>query len=76
MINLICPRCHSKEISLLTKSPVGDVWEVYLCETCTFSWRNTEGENITQPDHYDSRFQLNPEDFVHLENIPPIPPQL
>ena len=47
MSNLICPRCHSKEVSLLTKSPVGDVWEVYLCETCTFSWRNTEGENIT-----------------------------
>lgn len=73
-MNLQCPRCDSDKISLLTKSPVGDVWEVYLCGDCTFSWRNTESDAITDPSKYDSRFKLNRETFKDLENIPPIPP--
>lgn len=68
-----CPRCNSEHISIMVKSPVGDVWEVYLCDTCKFSWRNTEGENITDPEQYDKRFKLNPEEFGNLDQIPPIP---
>ncbi|MEH6985727.1 non-oxidative hydroxyarylic acid decarboxylases subunit D, partial [Priestia megaterium] len=37
-----CPRCEFEKVSLLTKAPVDDAWEVYICETCTLSWRNTE----------------------------------
>jgi transposase-like protein len=70
---MICPRCDSEKVSLLTKSPVGDVWEVYLCGTCHFSWRNTEGDNITDPKKYDKRFKLNPANFEKLDQIPPIP---
>jgi len=71
-----CPRCNSESVSLMVKSPVGDEWEVYLCETCKFSWRSTEGENITDPEKYDKRFKLNPEEFHELDQIPPIPPLL
>lgn len=68
-----CPRCDSEHISVLTKSPIGDVWEVYLCYTCKFSWRSTESDNITDPDKYDKKFKLNPKDFDKLDQIPPIP---
>ena len=43
---MICPRCNSEKVDLLTKAPKDDAWEVYICDTCTFSWRNTGGENI------------------------------
>jgi transposase-like protein len=68
-----CPRCDSEIVSVMVKSPVGDAWEVYLCDTCKFSWRSTEGANITDPEQYDKRFKLNPEEFDKLEKIPPIP---
>jgi transcription elongation factor Elf1 len=70
---MICPRCDSEKVSLLTKAPVDHAWEVYICGTCTFSWRNTEGENITNPEKYDKRFKLNPAEFDKLDQIPPIP---
>lgn len=68
-----CPRCDSELVSVMVKSPVGDAWEVYLCDTCKFSWRSTEPENITDPEQYDKRFKLNPEEFDKLDQIPPIP---
>ena len=71
---MICPRCDSEKVRVMVKSPVGDVWEVYICDTCIFTWRSTEGENITDPEQYDKRFKLNPEEFHKLDQIPPIPP--
>lgn len=70
---MICPRCDSKEVKLLTKSPVGDVWEVYICQTCCFSWRSTESEEITNPEKYDKRFKIKAEIIPNLAQIPPIP---
>lgn len=70
---MICPRCDSELVSVMAKSPVGDVWEVYLCDTCQFSWRSTEGENIIDPEKYDKRFKLDPNKFDKLDQIPPIP---
>jgi transposase-like protein len=70
---MICPRCNSESVDLLVKSPVENAWEVYLCETCKFTWRNTEGLNITDPEKYDKRFKLNPETFEKFDRIPPIP---
>ena len=63
-----CPRCGSEEVNVMVKSPVGDVWEVYLCGTCCYSWRSTETLNIHK------KFLLNPEDIPKLQIIPPIPP--
>lgn len=68
-----CPRCDSESISVMAKSPVGNEWEVYLCDTCKFSWRSTEGENITDPGKYDKRFKLDPSNFDKLDQIPPVP---
>lgn len=48
-----------KKVSLLTKYPVGIVWEFYIYNTCTYSWRNTESENITNPKKYNPQFKLN-----------------
>jgi len=63
-----CPRCGSEEISVMVKSPVGDVWEVYLCDTCCYSWRSTETPDVH------ARFKLKPEDIPKLQVIPPVPP--
>lgn len=68
-----CPRCDSQSVSTMVKAPVDDAWEVYLCDTCKFSWRSTESANITDPEKYDKRFKLKPEEFDKLAQIPPIP---
>jgi transposase-like protein len=69
-----CPRCDSQSVGMMATSPVGHAWEVYLCDTCQFSWRSTEGEHITDPEKYDQRFKLNPKEFDKLTQMPPIPP--
>ncbi|KAB4587279.1 DUF1062 domain-containing protein, partial [Bacteroides thetaiotaomicron] len=53
---------------VMTKSPVGDVWEVYVCDTCSYSWRSTEEI------HVHDVFKLKPEDIPNLQQIPPVPP--
>lgn len=63
-----CPRCGSEEVRVMVKSPVGDVWEVYVCDTCYYSWRSTEKIDV-----HDT-FKLKPEDIPGLQHIPPIPP--
>jgi protein-arginine kinase activator protein McsA len=70
---VICPRCDSKTVKLLTKAPVDDAWEVYICDTCCFSWRSTEGEDVTNPKKYDKRFKIDPNKIPDLDHIPPIP---
>lgn len=70
---MICPRCDSKTVELLTKAPVDDAWEVYICETCCFSWRSTEDEEITNPEKYDKRFKIDPTQISTLAQLPPIP---
>lgn len=70
---MICPRCGSETVNLLTKAPVDDAWEVYICDTCCFSWRSTEDEDITNYEKYDKRFKINPEEIKSLDQIPPIP---
>lgn len=70
---MICPRCDSKTVDLLTKAPVDDAWEVYICKTCCFSWRSTESEDIKNPEKYDIRFKISPDKISTLGVIPPIP---
>lgn len=70
---MICPRCDSQNATLLTKAPVDDAWEVYICETCCFSWRSTESDEIKDPEKYDKRFKINPDKISGLSQIPPIP---
>ena len=70
---MICPRCNSHKVSLLTKAPVDNAWEVYICDTCCFSWRSTEDEEITNPDKYNKTFKINPDKISTLTQMPPIP---
>ena len=63
-----CPRCDADTVRVMTKSPVGDVWEVYVCDTCSYSWRSTEEI------HVHDVFKLKPEDIPNLQEIPPVPP--
>jgi protein-arginine kinase activator protein McsA len=70
---MICPRCDSNTAELMVRSPVGQVWEVYVCTTCFFSWRSTEDESIRDPSKYDKRFKLKPEHIASLPHIPPVP---
>lgn len=62
-----CPRCNG-ETRIMTKSPVGDVWEVYVCNKCYYSWRSTETKVILP------QFKLNEEKIATMQMIPPIPP--
>jgi hypothetical protein len=52
----------------MVKSPVGDVWEVYVCEDCWYSWRSTETPVVIE------KFKLTPAIIATLGVIPPIPP--
>ncbi|MBP2017451.1 transposase-like protein [Symbiobacterium terraclitae] len=71
---MICPRCDSKNTDVMVESPVGKVWTVYICNDCNFSWRNTESEEITNPEKYSKQWKLNAEKLANLQVIPPIPP--
>ncbi len=71
-----CPRCDQETVNLLTKAPVDDAWEVYLCDTCTYSYRSTEGENMRDPEKYDKRFKIDPTKIDDLDAIPPVAPLL
>lgn len=71
---MTCPRCESKKTEVLTESPVGKVWTVYICNDCDFSWRNTESPEITDPAKYSPKWKLTAEKIANLGVIPPIPP--
>jgi hypothetical protein len=71
---MICPRCDSNTAEKLVDAPKDKSWEVYICRTCCFSWRSTEGELVTNPVLYDKRFKLDPSVLEELPAIPPVPP--
>ncbi len=68
MSNRVCPRCGHKEIRRITQSPVGEVWEVYACRKCGYSWRSTEEIHILD------KFRLDDEKIANMQVIPPVPP--
>lgn len=63
-----CPRCDSPKVKKMADSPVGKVWEVYVCENCWFSWRSTEDIHVLP------KFKLDDEKIAEMQVIPPIPP--
>lgn len=70
---MICPRCDEDKAYKLLSSPVGNEWEVYLCENCYFSWRSTEDEELRDPSKYNKKFKLTKEQIDNMMMIPPIP---
>lgn len=71
---MICPRCDSEHVELMTKSPVGDVWEAYICNTCWYSWRSTETPDKTDSKQYKASFKIKAESIPNMLVIPAIPP--
>jgi vanillate/4-hydroxybenzoate decarboxylase subunit D len=65
---LICPRCRSSTIEVLTNSPVEGVWTFYSCTTCLYAWRSTEPEENTDPDKYPEPFRLNRKIWRNLQS--------
>lgn len=63
-----CPRCESEKVRIMAKSPVGNAWEVYVCERCCYSWRSTEKITISEV------FKLDDQRIAKMSVIPPIPP--
>jgi hypothetical protein len=63
-----CPRCDSEKIRVMKKAPVGNAWEIYVCEKCLYSWRSTEDITIAPI------FKLNDEKIAKMEVMPPVPP--
>lgn len=63
-----CPRCDSENVRMITKSPKGNVWEMYGCNKCFYTWRSTETVTVME------KFKLDDEKIETMQMIPPIPP--
>ncbi len=63
-----CPRCESDKIKKIADAPVGNAWEIHVCEKCWYSWRSTESPVVID------KFKLDDEKIAKMGVIPPIPP--
>lgn len=63
-----CPRCNHDDIKTIAKSPVENVWEMYACQKCWYSWRSTETPQILD------KFLLDDAKIAVMQIIPPVPP--
>ncbi|MDR0305478.1 MAG: hypothetical protein LBI42_01440 [Chitinispirillales bacterium] len=70
---MICPRCGKDDIVFMVKSPKGDVWSAYICNTCCYSYRDTEPAENKERELYDERFRIDPDKIDSCPIIPPIP---
>ena len=72
---MICVRCLKDTAGKVADAPDGSkAWEVYYCESCNYSWRSSEEEEITVIEKRDPEFQLDKTDIESLLNPVPIPP--
>jgi hypothetical protein len=72
---MICVRCLSDTARKVAAAPDrSGAWEVFYCERCNYSWRSTEGEQITVIEKRDPEFQLDQVDLNALSSPNPIPP--
>lgn len=71
-----CVRCLKDTATKVADAPDGSgAWEMYICNHCSFSWRNTEEEDVINPDKRDPYFQLagvNIDDLLVLVPVPPL----
>lgn len=73
---MICARCGDEHIELLAKSPVPEVWTVYQCQRCFYTWRSTEPLRRTSREHYPEAFKMTQSDIDNAPELPSIPPRL
>ncbi|KFZ38929.1 4-hydroxybenzoate decarboxylase [Shewanella mangrovi] len=73
---MICPRCNDEHVEVLADSPVPDVWQVFQCQHCLYTWRSTEPLRRTSPEHYPEAFKMTQADIDNAPMVPSIPPLL
>ena len=73
---MICPRCADEHIEVMATSPVKDVWTVYQCQHCLYTWRDTEPLRRTSREHYPDAFRMTQKDIDDAPQVPTIPPLL
>jgi len=65
-----CLRCGDDTASKVASAPDGSgAWEVYYCEKCCYSWRNTEEDIVTDVTKRDPRFQLDKTDLSKIPEL-------
>ncbi len=73
---MICPRCADENITVMATSPVANVWIVYQCQHCLYTWRSTEPLRRTSREHYPAAFRITQKDIDTAPEVPTIPPLL
>ena len=71
---MICPRCDDDRAEKIFEAPEDGSWEVCRCPRCYFTWRSTEGKEVTDPKLYSPKFKLNDRQIQNMAPKPPIPP--
>ena len=66
-----CPRCDRAEVAVMVKSPAGDMWEIYRCGWCHYSWFSNE--EVNDPKRFNPKFKLTEKDIENMMVLPPLP---
>lgn len=69
----VCPRCGTRDVRVLTESPVPGAWTMYSCRTCFYSWRSTEPPEVTDPARYPADFEVDPAAIPDIPVVPTVP---
>lgn len=71
---MICPRCAWESLDRLATSPVPEVWEVWQCTRCLYTWRTSEPERRTRREEYPERYRITQADIDSSSEMPAVPP--
>jgi hypothetical protein len=69
-----CPRCGTGHTRIVAHSPVAGAWQMYLCQTCFYSWRSTEPDQVTVASHIPAIFRVDAAAIRDGKVMPAIPP--
>ena len=70
----VAPRCDTPGAGVVARSPVPGVWEMYLCQTCFYSWRSTELDEATKASAMSAKFRIDPAGLQRGHVMPTVPP--
>ncbi|WP_407661951.1 non-oxidative hydroxyarylic acid decarboxylases subunit D [Mycolicibacterium chlorophenolicum] len=65
-----CPRCATKDISLVRTT---SQWTLFRCGTCSFTWRSTEPDSVIHFEQRPADFRLDPHNLTALRQVLPTP---
>jgi len=69
-----CVRCLHDTAAKFAEAPdKSGAWEMYACSRCNFTWRNTEENEVINPELRDKNFQFTQE-VEDLQILVPVPP--